>query len=542
MGALTNKISAFVPRGWDLDKLKGVDPTDGFGADTKIYIKRNKIILIEPNHYNEALSNWLTDKGRQFFDGVFGSRYFVKKTKRETPVTKKSWLCIVETALKTVFIFDHCCRQKIKSTFFIVVFENLSLEVLGLLTAVSQQYSFIKLKQSETSSTLENDLEKGFQLNATDNKTTLNLSTLCLLVSNNSRYEGSNLNLNLRRRFLKGNFKCLSIGSSLNLAFLIHFSFLGTGAKIVRFLAEGASLMCVELRQANNPIVIYNNELFKRHDGDNFSQMLKLSSHLATLSGTWDGLNMLNSSLQENGKNFINKYDPVSANDLKNSSLLYFINVQSNNNPNLKKITELNLLNCHFFVGKRVMLDQNYKSSSNVKLYNKVSLSKSEALNRYLHLPSSNFYENNETFLNTEGYVKRTTKLVSQKKARNNWQIVKKLFAQLKDDLISSIKRDNELVFFCLDEKDNFKNYMHFNSYATQILNQFNFVLALKNKALKSTKTLNSFKITIKKLYNTRLKYWLDDFFTDSKDEYSQNSLVLTSYSRVLRTESATFF
>lgn len=519
--------------------MESIDPTDGFGSNTKIYVKNNKVILIEPDYDTGTLSNWLTDKGRQFFDGVFASWGSEKINKKQTKLTKESWLDVVKTILKTVFIFDHCNRQKIKNTFFTVVFENLSLEILGLLTTISQQYSFIKLKQSETFK-LENDLENEFQLNITSDKIRLNHSTLCLLISNNPRYEGFNLNLNLRQRLLKGNFKCLSIGSSLNLTFQVHFSFLGANSKIVKSLTEGVSLICLELREAKNPIVVYNNELFKRHDGNSFLQMIKVISYFATLNVTWNGLNMLNSSLQENGKHFFNRYDPVSSSDLKNSSLLYFINVQSNNNSNLKKITELSLLNCNYLIGKRVLVDQNYKPGSNETLYNKVS--PFGALKQYLYLPSSNFYENDETFLNTEGYVKRTTKLVSQKKARNNWQIVKKLFAQLKCGLMSSIKRDNEIIFFSVDEKDNFKRYMHFNFYATQSLNQLNFMLALKNRPLKLIKTPNSFKISTKKLLNTRLKYWLDDFFTDSKDEYSQNSLVLTSCSRVLRTETSNFF
>jgi hypothetical protein len=41
---------------------------------------------------------------------------------------------------------------------------------------------------------------------------------------------------------------------------------------------------------------------------------------------------------------------------------------------------------------------------------------------------------------------------------------------------------------------------------------------------------------------NTKVKYWLDDFFSGGKDEYSQNSLVLTNCSKILRTESSNFF
>jgi hypothetical protein len=35
-------------------------------------------------------------------------------------------------------------------------------------------------------------------------------------------------------------------------------------------------------------------------------------------------------------------------------------------------------------------------------------------------------FENNETFISTEGLIKRTTKLVSKGKVKNNWQILRK--------------------------------------------------------------------------------------------------------------------
>ena len=49
-------------------------------------------------------------------------------------------------------------------------------------------------------------------------------------------------------------------------------------------------------------------------------------------------------------------------------------------------------------------------------------------------------------------------------------------------------------------------------------------------------------KSKTKKLVTTKLKYWLDDFFNGGKDEYSQNSVILTNCSRILRSESTNFF
>jgi hypothetical protein len=51
-----------------------------------------------------------------------------------------------------------------------------------------------------------------------------------------------------------------------------------------------------------------------------------------------------------------------------------------------------------------------------------------------------------------------------------------------------------------------------------------------------------NFKQKLSKIHSTKSKYWLDDFFTGGKDEYSKNSLVLSNSSRILRTQSTNFF
>jgi len=73
MGALTLKSFPFELRGWDIEKFESTDPTDGFGSSTRVYISKDQIVLIEPDYNSQTLNTWLTDKGRQFFDGIFGT-------------------------------------------------------------------------------------------------------------------------------------------------------------------------------------------------------------------------------------------------------------------------------------------------------------------------------------------------------------------------------------------------------------------------------------------------------------------------------------
>jgi hypothetical protein len=148
-----------------------------------------------------------------------------------------------------------------------------------MLIFVSQNYSFITLKKTEQLE-INTDLEFVFQLNNATKNTKLSSSTLCLLVSTNSRYEGYYLNLKLRQRYLKGNFKCLVIGSLIDLTFKIEF--LGSNFNVIHTLIEGNNFFCQDLKTSKNPLLVYNNEMFKRNDTRNSIETMKIlyNSHL----------------------------------------------------------------------------------------------------------------------------------------------------------------------------------------------------------------------------------------------------------------------
>jgi hypothetical protein len=81
----------------------------------------------------------------------------------------------------------------------------------------------------------------------------------------NTRYESYYLNLNLRQRFLKGNFKCLNLGSLIDLTF--PSMFIGSNIKILKTIIEGNHFICQDLKISKNPLLI-TNELLK-DDGKN---------------------------------------------------------------------------------------------------------------------------------------------------------------------------------------------------------------------------------------------------------------------------------
>ena len=528
MGALTLKSFPFELRGWDIEKLESIDPTDGFGSATRVYVNKDQIVQIEPDFNIHSSNTWLTDKGRQFFDGIFG----VWNLSDKNNITEV-WSNIIKSITQTLYLFEHCQKHQSNNNFFIIVFENLSLELLSIITILAQTKSFIKLRRAENLK-INNDLETNLQLNLTSQKTKFNTSTLCLLVSNNPRYEGYHLNLNLRQRHLKGNFKCLIIGSLIDLTFPV--SFLGSNFNILKTIVEGNNLLCQKFKSSQNPMVILNYELLKRNDIKENLEILKIFKYANMSNLTWNSLNMLNSSLSETGTQSLNKFSPLNHKDLTNFSLLHFLNVTASNIPNLNKITELKLLNYKNITTNNLILDQNYKINNNINFSHHINSK------HYIHLPSSLFYENEETFINTEGFIKKTRKLIFRKKTKNNWQILRRIFKHLHKNIVFLNDKNNNLIFFNSKKILNFKNYINFHYQATQTLTNLNFYLNTKNKNFVILNNVSNFKQKKLKLKITKLKYWLDDFFQGGKDEYSQNSLVLSNCSKILRTKSTNFF
>ena len=190
------------------------------------------------------------------------------------------------------------------------------------------------------------------------------------MIGINPRYEGSKLNLRLRSRYLKGDFKIIQIGSLLNLTFPdINIT---SNTKILKSLVEGNNLFCQEFVNSADPVLISNAEIFKRKDSFGFANLLNLLNKHITLFAQFNNkspLNILQPSLGSVG--FLNS-TPVKAvqnRDLKNAAGVYFIN-NSFSNSNIKKLLNLKLLN----------LFQGYKHK------NKILITQSSSLDNKLVL------------------------------------------------------------------------------------------------------------------------------------------------------------
>jgi NADH-quinone oxidoreductase subunit G len=200
---------------------------------------------------------------------------------------------------------------------------------------LSKKYSFVQLRKSEPSK-IENDLESKFLLNSVTNKQQLAQSKMCLLIGLNARYEGSSLNLKLRHRYLKGDFKVVSLGTAIDLTFPI--SYLGLNLKTLTSLVEGNNFFCQELSNNSNPSIICGSEVFKRKDAlTTFKLLDLLKTSLQSIDEKWSNINILNTSLNESGVHYVNTFKCFNEQDLQKSVGIYFIDTCLDI-PNLEKL------------------------------------------------------------------------------------------------------------------------------------------------------------------------------------------------------------
>ena len=520
MGALTLKAFSDELREWEFIEGEGIDPTDSFGTNLRLSIRENQIFLAEPS---DPTIPWITDKGRLFFDGMFE-----KNSEKQT-----NWKMFFNDILELIYFMDHLNFHKKNASSFIFAFENVSLETLNMLYLIKQNCSLIKLRKVENHSS-SNDLESNYQLSLATQKPKLHMSSLCILLNTNPRYEGYVLNLNLRQRFLKGDFKLLNIGSMLDLTVPTYT--LGSNFNVLKSLSEGTHLSCQDIKNADHPMLVTNTETLKRNDARIFMEVLRYTS---VIDVAW---NVLSHNLSNTGIQSLGKFLPLATEDFVNFFGLYYINVSLDSTANIKKLVELHLLNILALPNssiKTFFIDQNTKPI-NKSFYEKM---KNKMFTNYFYLPNNLFLEDNETYVNTQGLVKRTTKLIHFKKnAKTNWQITRKFYANTKSLIFFNNKKDNELVSFNSVNSFNFRNYTNFQFFAVQALSSLSFYLTKQNSPLLVAPTL-AIKSSKIKLLDTKIKSWLDDFFNNNgKDSFSYNSSILVNCSKINRSSTTNFF
>jgi len=544
VGALTQKPYPFLSRSWELKTANSIDFSDGFGTEFQVHFKNRQIVKITSGfNHNSNSNSWISDKSRFSFDGMFSParvlKGFVNFSSNKSRFSS-TWKLLLTEIITTLYFQDHLNKHfLINNKLFIIFSNNISLEVLNLIYIFSQKYTFIKLRKFEGKIT-NNDFESELlMLSEKKLKTQLSNSNLCFLIGLFSRYEGVQFNLNLRNRYLKGNFQILTLGSTKDLTFPAKS--IGSNIKNLKSLIEGNNPFCQYFITSKNPILNISSSNFHRKDSDGLLKLLNsLKKTLTKYHYNWDNLNILNTSINEVGINYLNSFKSISEKDLNSSSGLYFLNIHPNT-LTFQKLTKIKLLNYSNINTNwpTYCIEQNF----GIKTDDLDFLTKFYKPFNYINLPNGSFFESTGTFLNTEGEMKKTIKFIStESQTKEDWQIIRKIITNSsKIKFLMVNNKTNLTVNVSLNNFNRFKNFINYIFFAIQNINNKS-DFCLNNKIDKKSLNIKLiFKDSKVKLFATKIKIWLNDFYIGGNDSYSRHSTTMINCSKTLRLDKTNF-
>jgi NADH-quinone oxidoreductase subunit G len=538
VGALTSKTYSFFDRTWELKNVFSIDYSDSLNLDIKVSIKNDFLITkITPYYYNQNnnFENWISDKTRFSFDGMFSlERLSTLIVTNDVNYFDNSilWKQMFKEITLIIYFQNHFNKHLLKLPFITIIIDNsISVELLNLLLLFEKKYEFIKIKKVNNFFNFI-DLDTNLLINSANNITKLNLSEIILLIGLNTRLESSTLNIKLKQRFLKGNVKIFTINSLLDFTFPIIN--LGANITILKNIVEGTNIVCQELKSKKNPLLLFNTILLERNDSNVINFFFNIFNDKLKLNN-WIGINCVSSSLNETYISLIGLIKSINIKDFINSSGLYFIN-SNIYSINILKLLELKLLN--YFKKEsynyKYIIEQNniltkHNQKNNIKIKN----------NLYIGLPNFNLFEDSGLYQNSEGFFKKTIKIIPNriKSTKSNWYILRRLISHLDKNLL--IKKKFSL---------NFKNYLTFIKYINfQVLPNllFNKMIHIQSLNIKSNKLVyfnyySKYNFN-KKFFKTKPILFIDDFYIGGNDLYSKFSKIMILCSKYLRLISTNF-
>lgn len=476
-------------------------------------VNSNQILAIEPIYAIGSLNFiFINNKSKYFFDNIL------------YPNTKNSFhliLQIIRILCIILYIFELSELKNRVINFFFIYYENISIDLLCLLSIIKQKYSFILLYNIIIKK-FNNSLESSFLTNSLkfDN------SNFCLLININIKLEATYLSLMLKQRNLKGNFKLISISSLFST--INNLQTLGVNSKIILSINEGLHPLCQTLKYEKNPCILLNSQ-FLEYNNNRYINILLL--YLNKFINQYK-LNIINCSIHEPGIylicNLLNNYKIGFT--FSSIYLLNLITVESNFITN---ILNLNLLYFNFKPLhlkpkiNKLCLTQNsldFSAKFTVKYTN------------YFNLATKTFYQNSYLFFNTQGLMKKSLKLFTNHKINSNWKIIRVIFGHLNNKIGLYI---NLLINYNPKIKFIFIKFIFIKLLAKKPINTFNITNNINPFYINKKPIIYNYKL---KFTNLRFKLWINDFYIGGKDDFTYSSFTMVRYSKITRLQLTNFF
>lgn len=411
VGALTSHSNAFAYRPWNLKRLNSFDALDSLGSFITVHFFGSNIVKITPRiNYNLNL-NWISDKVRYMYDGLYKQRIlkplyvnaageYCNITWNEVFYTLKADLLSKKSTLNIGCYFGELLNNEIIFT------ASKFMDIIGNPNKYSIQDKLF----------INNDFNSNYLFNG--KVTSLSNTDMCFIFGSNLKSELPLLNVRLRKQYLATALSIITFGIRTNLMYPTYF--FGFKLKTIIKFIEGNNTFCKYLSVKKNPSFLLNLNLFKTESLANLFTIMK------------ERLMSISKNITKNNFNYI--YPDI---DLYNK---LYLNIQTK-----YKDTDLNMLDCLYLLN----VDKNFDYfAKNTNLANIYTIYQGHHYNKYIDyarmiLPVKPYIQELGSFVNVQGDILHIDETIKDDNlaVKNNILVLYSVFTTLFNTLKHNFKQ-----------------------------------------------------------------------------------------------------
>lgn len=411
VGALTSHSNAFAYRPWNLKRLNSFDALDSLGSFITVHFFGSNIVKITPRiNYNLNL-NWISDKVRYMYDGLYKQRIlkplyvnaageYCNITWNEVFYTLKADLLSKKSTLNIGCYFGELLNNEIIFT------ASKFMDIIGNPNKYSIQDKLF----------INNDFNSNYLFNG--KVTSLSNTDMCFIFGSNLKSELPLLNVRLRKQYLATALSIITFGIRTNLMYPTYF--FGFKLKTIIKFIEGNNTFCKYLSVKKNPSFLLNLNLFKTESLANLFTIMK------------ERLMSISKNITKNNFNYI--YPDI---DLYNK---LYLNIQTK-----YKDTDLNMLDCLYLLN----VDKNFDYfAKNTNLANIYTIYQGHHYNKYIDyarmiLPVKPYIQELGSFVNVQGDILHIDETIKDDNlaVKNNILVLYSVFTALFNTLKQNFKQ-----------------------------------------------------------------------------------------------------
>ncbi|MCE2926997.1 MAG: NADH-quinone oxidoreductase subunit NuoG [Rickettsiales bacterium] len=400
VGALTSKPYAFAARPWELKHTETIDVMDAVGSNIRVDSRGQAVLRVLPR-VNEAINEeWISDKTRHACDGLKVQRLDRSYVRGEDgKLREASWQEVFDVIAAKM---KHLKPEQMAAIAGNLVCSESAVALRDLLDSIGVMSRDCR--------------QEGAQLDPTSRSNYLFNTTIAgieqadvlLLVGANPRLEAPLVNARIRKAWLSGKLRIVSIGPETELTY--GYETLGNDPRTLADIASGKHPLAEILAGAKNPMLILGTAALARNDGHAIIQTAKaVAEKYGMIKDGWNGFNVLHHAAgrvgaldagfvpMKDGKDMAGIFDGCKKETLK---LVYLLGADE---------FDMNLL------GRTFVIYQGHHGDDGAQRADVI-------------LPGAAYTEKDATYVNLEGRAQRAKRCVFPPgQAKDDWAIIRAL-------------------------------------------------------------------------------------------------------------------